>query len=345
MKLVCHIGTPKTASTFLQNTFAANRDWLLGHGVLFPELLTPHPNHITLFYAAAEKLHPFARDYGLKSRDDLAAFREKMRATIAQRIARAPKGVHTMLVSSENMGANLHSPAEIRALHDLFRPHFDEFRITVYLRRQDDAMLSMWGEHMRRGFNGKGFTQFVETCFGPRSLTRYLYYRRLLSNWSEVFGRDALDVRLFDRDHLEGGDILVDFMTILFGRRLPPMAQMTRGKADNIGLAAPVLEFLRLMYPHMPLHRDGVLNQARAELGPRINALPAAPRPRMGAGQSQEIMAHFAADNEWLQAEFFPGLPAPLFPERGEREDGGEPSNIGKLSRKQMAEYAAQLFL
>ena len=89
MKLVCHIGTPKTASTFLQNTCSGNSEWLRINGVIYPSLMSHGSNHLTLFYAASEHIHDFAREYGLKTREDVLNFREKMVAELSNQIEQA----------------------------------------------------------------------------------------------------------------------------------------------------------------------------------------------------------------------------------------------------------------
>ncbi len=341
MKLVCHIGTPKTASTFLQNTVVENRDWFGRNGVIYPDLMSPIPNHITLFYAASEHIHDFAREHGLKSREDVLHFRKKMNKTISDQIAQAPANVHTMLISSENLTGNLHGPESIQNLGDILKPHFDDIRIVVYLRRQDDAILSMYGEYMRKGFNGMSFPEFVEACLGRPSPTPYLYYRRLLSTWIDIFGKDALDVRLFDRDRLAGGDILRDFLTAVLGPDRPDTSGIRPAAADNTGLAAPVLEFLHRMYPYIPRRRNDALNMDRVRLSDRIDALPATPRPRMAPEQSQRIMDHFRPANTWLRETFFPDCDGAVFPDRA---PGDGDSNMGQISIAQFAEYAGRLF-
>ncbi|MFY0312378.1 hypothetical protein ACFMBG_21055 [Leisingera sp. D0M16] len=340
MRLVCHIGTPKTASTFLQNSFAANAGWLQQQGVLYPDLLSRDANHITLFYAAQEGLHDFSRDHGLKSRADVLKFRGRLKDQLASQAAKAPDGTHTMLISSENLTGNLVRPQEIANLREIFGDLFSEIRIVAYLRRQDDALLSMYGEYMRRGFNNMRFTEFLQACMSPKSPAPYLYYRRLLGWWIDAFGKEALDVRLYDRARLAGGDILQDFMTILFETPLPGLQDLSRSPQDNTGLSAPALEFLRQMQPHLPNRKNGAVNPRRRQLQPRIDSLPASPRPRLYKKQSERIMAHFAPANAWLGRVFFPDADGPVFPDRDQDSDKG---NIGKLSLEQFAAFSAHL--
>ncbi len=341
MKLICHIGTPKTASTFLQNTCAANPGWMREHGLLYPDLLAPDPNHITLFYANSDGLHAFARDYGLHSKDDVARFRDKLTKTIARQIRKAPEGVDTMLMSSENLTGNLVSPAGVTRLKEFLAPHFDEIRILIYIRRQDDAILSMYGEFMRRGFTDDTFEDFITKALGPQSVTPYLYYRRVLGMWADAFGQQAITVRKFDRNALIGGDILSDFMAQVLRQDIAPdLAGLTPSPDNNVGLSAPVLEFLRRMYPTISNRRGDDLNPLRPLLQPMINTLPAAPRPKMSRDQSRRIMQHFRPANIWVKQTFFPDHQGPLFPARPQSAGKG---NLGKVSLDQFAEFAGKL--
>lgn len=301
MKLTLHIGTPKTASTYLQNICAANPEWLAGHGILYPDLKSPTPNHITLYYASAKNIHDFARDFGLQSQEDVLAFRDELSEHIRRQIETAPRGIDTMLMSSENLTGNLIGAPGVQSLHEMLAPLFDEIRVIVYLRRQDDAILSMYGEFMRRGFSDDTFDAFMTRALGKATPTPYLYYKRVLDMWIDAFGREAISVRLFGSDWLRDGDILTDFMTELTQADAPPdFTGLNRTAFDNVGLSAPALEFLRRMYSFIPNRKDKVLNPVRGRLNPAINALPSEPRPRMSRAQSQRIMEHFAGANGWL---------------------------------------------
>lgn len=340
MKLVCHIGTPKTASTFLQNTCAANEAWLRQHGILYPDLLSSTPNHITLFFAASPGLHDFAKDFGLQSKAELDRFREQLSEAIALQLAEAPADIHTVLVSSENLTGNLLTREGVRNLATFLRPHFDEIEIVAYLRRQDDAILSMYGEFMRRGFSPATFTTFLNRSLGPQSNTPYLYYRKVLGNWIDVFGRDAVTVRIFDRARMVGGDVLTDFFTTILDEA-PDVSGLTPSADDNVGLSAPVLEFLRIVQPLIPYRKNGETNLERRLLSDRINSLPSSPRPKMSSRQSQRIMRHFEPANTWLRDTFFPDHEGPIFPPKDSADADG---NLGEIDLKDFAKLAGDLF-
>lgn len=342
MKLVCHIGTPKTASTFLQNTCAANEKWLRNHGVVYPEMMSPTPNHITLFYANAVGVHDFARDFGLTSPAEVARFRKTLSDGVARQIDAAPRGTHTMLMSSENLTGNLISRDGIARLKNFLAPHFDEISILVYLRRQDDAILSMYAEFMRRGFRpAVKFQRFLELSIGPKSFTPFLFYRTMLSRWIEVFGEEAINVRLFDRGQMRGGNILVDFFTEVLGQTPDDIDALVPSPDENISLSAPALEYLRFMHALIPYRKGGVVNQERAMLDGRINALPSSPRPKMSKAQSERIMRHFKPANTWLQKTFFPDHDGPIFPPKDESDPRG---NLGEVTVEDFARFTRILF-
>jgi len=339
MKLVCHIGTPKTASTFLQNTCAMNPEWLTQNGIIYPDMLSPFANHITLFYAAAEVIHDFARGYGLHTKEDVEKFRKKLSAHFAAQILSAPKGVHTMLMSSENLTGNMRL-AGVRGLYKLLKPHFDEIEIIVYLRRQDDAILSMYGEFMRQGFSNETFDQFIAHALEPAAGPPYLFSRRMLLEWIEVFGQDAVNVRLFAPKHFPDGDILKDFLSQVLHTEDIDTTGIERSTNNNISLSAPVLEFLRRVQPAIPFMKDDAVNLNRTRLETRINQLPSKPRPQMSIEQSKRIMKTFAPANRWVRDSFFPDHKGPLF---SARNDLNEQGNVGKVTLKDFANFTRQL--
>lgn len=340
MKLICHIGTPKTASTLIQNSLDANPKWLAERGIGYGKVLAPDANHITLFYAVANTVHDFARDYGLHSMEDLKRFRGEVSERIEWHKNKLGPDVHTMVYSSENLTGNMRHPDEIARLKEFLSPHFDDIIIVIYVRRQDDAILSMYGEFMRRGFSDDHFRDFVDICLGPDSPTPYLYYRRELQRWIDVWGADSIIVRRFSSADFIDGDIMADFMGILLNSWEPNMDGFGASRDDNRGLSAPMIELLRRWHPHISFMKDDKPNPQRTLLTPILNQMPTKPRPIMGAGTARHIMRHFEPANNWLKQTFFPELEGPFFPDRPDHPERG---NLGQISQQEIIELSGEL--
>ena len=44
---------------------------------------------------------------------------------------------------------------------------------------------------------------------------QYFEYDNLLERWAGEFGRDKITVRLYSKEHLEGNDVIQDFMSVI----------------------------------------------------------------------------------------------------------------------------------
>ncbi|MEX3317143.1 hypothetical protein [Sulfitobacter sp. PS-8MA] len=324
----------------IQNSFAANEDWLAERGIAYGKVLAPDANHITLFFACAEKIHDFARVYGLNTPAEVAEFRSRLSRRIEEHKASLPEHVTTMVMSSENLLGNLRTQAEIRSLKSFLSQHFDDIEIVLYVRRQDDALISMYGEFMRRGFSDETFDQFIKTCAGPDSPVPYLYYRRELSKWISVWGKEKMVVRRFSPVDFIQGDILADFMGVVQRTWTPDMEGFKPSPEPNLGLSAPALEFLRRLHPAIPFVKNGKPNEQRSKLTPFINALPKQPRPVMAAATARRIMDPFQNANRWLKNEFNPTLEGAFFPARADHPEFG---NLGQLTLEDSIELTGQL--
>ena len=109
-----------------------------------------------------------------------------------------------MVYSSEHFHSRVRQRHEIVRLYDRLAPLYDRIRILVYLRRQDALALSAYNTALQAG-ETRALTLSRITATTP-----YYDYLSLLQRWAEVFGEDALEVRLFDKAHLVSGDVVAD---------------------------------------------------------------------------------------------------------------------------------------
>lgn len=340
MKLVCHIGIAEAAAAHIQDSLAANNDWLLTHGLAYADLLSPTPNHITLFFACASEVHRLAQDYGLSSPKALADFRVELAAHIDAQIADPPARAHTLVMSSPALTGLMRREGEIARLHELLAPRFEEVKILVYVRRQDDALLLKYNELIRRGQSRATFPDFVETCLGSDNPMPHLDYQRALAPWLRVWGRDSIVLRRFSAVDFIQDNVLADVMGVLLETWEPDLTGLRPAPDPARVVSAPALEFLRQIHPAVPFIKEGRPNPQRRALMPAINALPEQPRPIMPAALSHQIMGHYRASNNWLSTQFTDTPTAPFFPHRPDHPDHG---TLGHLSPRQATGLAGQL--
>lgn len=63
-----------------------------------------------------------------------------------------------------------------------------DVKIVLYLRRQDDYLQSWYSESVKHGYSGS-----VESSYSSRK--GRFNYSKLVKNWADVFGKDAIVVR------------------------------------------------------------------------------------------------------------------------------------------------------
>ena len=339
MRLICHIGTPKTAASQIQNSFVANRAWLANHGISYPDLLVPDGNHIALFFACSLVVNDFAREHGLYTAEELRELRECLSAHIKQYVDGLDDTIHTVVMSSEILTGSMQHPDAIARLKKLLSPFFDEITIVVYTRRQDDAVLAMYGEFIQTGISNAPFREFVDLCLSPDGPTPYIFYRKLLAPWVKIWGKDNIIVRRFSPIDFIDGNILADFMGIVQNTWEPDMDGFIPSQDDTLALSAPMLEFLRSLYPHIASTEIGKPDPKHAALSPYLSEMPTTPRPVMGASTARRIMQMFADANDWLRDTFFPELDGPFFPAR---PDQPENSNLGQITLEEFTELTGR---
>jgi hypothetical protein len=236
MKLILHIGTPKTGTTALQQFLYANRESLAAYG--FHYATAPHGlpggNHV-------------ANALNLDQNPAVYAFFTK-HMDLARR-----RGAHTILLSGENLSVMsvVHAMPRrevcanaverdhglIETLKALIPDGIDTSRVVCYFRRPDRYAESLYSQHVKRGiiFDGT-FEEFLPI------IRPALLYDQHMRSWSDAFGRENCIVRLYEATR---ADIVTDFMANVVG--VNDISQFTHlENAGNERLSRDVLEFKRL---------------------------------------------------------------------------------------------------
>jgi len=328
VKLYLHIGTEKTGTTSVQKFLRFNRDLLKRQGILYP-LAPGSENHIALAALAKEAGGELWDILGIGGGSDCQRFRDTIREKL--RLELSEQSYHTVIMSGEHCSSRLRTDEEVRRLHDFLCPFFENVCIVVYLRRQDDFLLSTYSTDIKNGSSRPLSPPDKETI-----KFRYDYWE-LISRWSRVFSREQLICRRYGEKSLVGRDIIDDFMVALGLQQNPNFA---RPRNQNESLDAECLEFLRLLNQHLPL------GKRRGNLVATLQAISCGPLMDLSPEIRENLMTAVRASNRLVAAEYFHNGIAeagdPLF---GPRGDGRARAHGHPLSMEKAVKIAATLLM
>ncbi len=305
-RAILQIGTEKTGTTTLQVFLKANRDRLRAQGFVYPRFCGDvNQTGLAVFAMDDARADPLKQSWNIGAATDMDSFRRRFRAEAALELGDG----RTAIFCNEHCHSRLKTPAEVARLRNFLAGFFDEIRVSVYLRRQDELALSLYTTRLKSGA--------TDSEMFPRTSSEDLFfnYDRSLRLWEDAFGRENIHVRLFGRSALTGGSIVTDFLTAW---AIGTPADFAPVADQNESLQPAAQEFLRQLNFHLgpepggpsALPRELVAGPLSAALSRHFAGRGAQP----GRAEAMAFYDLFRASNAALAARYFPGSGA-LFSE------------------------------
>ena len=270
MRLFIHIGWPKTGSTALQAFCAAHPAQLAAHGVQY------YRNRKNL-----PALNALAKDIrqGRDMTAERAAFAAWCDAAVGDKV----------LISAEQF-ATL-DPAQLARV--IAPERWERVTVIAYLRAQE-AVLEGWYKQLVKWGNRLSLRDFLRqlTTFSD---VEYAAHLGRWQAWCDGLPGGEMQVRLFERAALVGGDIGADMFATM-GLTDPAL----RAGRDNPSPSAPLVE-LYLKLPEIKslqkINRIMVASEHPAATGSG---------DLFSAELVTQIRRRFAPSNETVRARYFP---------------------------------------
>lgn len=327
-KLILHIGAHKTATTTIQRVLAKNRTSLAKYGVWYPaysELFPSMSDH----YAHLDVAKGLMGDSKRFTLEKVEKFFAKLRAG-ADEMA----GIEAVLISAEPFyrgkiaGSGNYWDQRQRYIERLERiVPFDDVEVVLVVRRQDNYLESLYNEHVKVTRYSKDIWTFFQ------DYKSRFEYKKQIEAWTRYF--PAFDVLTFE-DLVASGNVTHEFLAAATGRRDIVFDGAVTER--NVSLPFDLTEFKRLLNS-TPL--------SRAELGDVVDTLSAvaAARDSRGGGgrrlsaeDRRNVMAEFAADNDWINDTYFDSRSQGLFP-----ASIGDDDVATELDTQTVADIAAEV--
>jgi len=194
-----HVGMPKTGTSSIQETFAANPCANIRYAPL------PNANHSLLSAICFERAPERNRPNKLLGLDRPAAFqrRRKMLRQLSKALNQQAHQSETsaILFSGERFSNAVKSDAGVHEkMRDYLSRWCDSFRIFGYVRPLQSLLPSDFQQRIQVGRAAKLDLDWY-----------YPNYRQKFEKFDAVYGRDRVSLRKFSRADLLQGDVVLDF--------------------------------------------------------------------------------------------------------------------------------------
>ncbi|MAT91811.1 MAG: hypothetical protein CME59_04360 [Halioglobus sp.] len=310
MRAIVHIGTEKTGTTSIQKLLYVNRRKFRGAGYHFIQSAGKQNNRALPAYCINDdKFDDFYRHQGILTLEQRQEYKAGFLREFEAELASLPRGVHTVLISSEHFHSRIRTEEEMDNVHALLSPYFEDIRILCYLREQVTTCASYYSTHLKSG-GMESFDVFMQRC-APGNY--YFNYHTMLANWERCFGRDALEVALFDKQHFLNGDLLDDFTA-----RIDPslVGKVNKNfQSENESLTPAGQAFALAVNRAFPIRTASVEEGAIRDKCRKLINQRSRGKGQLPSLESQhELFDAFRESNELLREKFFPDE-GPLFRE------------------------------
>ena len=329
MRLTLLIGPTEQATARLRAIFKEKAGPLQKQGVVAPDW-----NHVRLYTACAEPeavgVLRFKRGMGspLVPRTLTSEFQTLLKSDLAK-----IKGDHVVFAAAQ-LGNLLHEPAELKRLHALLSPHFDDIQIVAHVGEQARLLCAHFGyaiaEGRRFGLDPElalaAGDNWWQGALGMRGHNDpyaglfndvqhppfWLDYKHLLAAWEAQFGTGNVTLRPLDIAHLmspEGSDEVAKVLGIK-----PNLGSVKPGRIVNPEPAANLTrmqQFNDVLIRYLQTHDLLCPREVWAQM---LGALRVT-GPGIDPGALFAISDHFKSDNAAL-CKMFPDLKTAFRPAR-----------------------------
>lgn len=303
--LYIHIGTSKTGTTTIQTYCGINREQLKSKGVLFP-IMPYHYDRITE-NRNGHFLYATIYENGVRNK-------EKEKQVLKQEldyIVDCFKEYDNVLLSEESIWWA--TATRRKGLWKYLQKHSQQnnyqVKIIVYLRRQDQFMMSRYNQILKTDTGGgtQRFYEYFKDMNGKYKCV--MNYRQRLDYMAKFFPKENIVVKRFDRSYFYNGDLNADFLHILGVEIDDTFAELP--KDENLGISVQSGELKRV------LNRLGTMTFAENQkilqmLNECEELLPKREVSIMTTEHIEKFMKKFIDDNESIAVDYI-GDGKPMF--------------------------------
>lgn len=277
-RVILHIGRHKTGTTAIQRFLRRNAELLAANGFCYPDYgirgFGHHEIGASITREAVSRLKCNSGEVVRELRNGLDAALHEQNSTV--------------IISSESF-QNC-APAVVRKLFDGY-----DVEVVVYLREQVRYLLSAYAQKVQA-------TDYAETLESFHQANSHSTYEEFLESWETEFP-SRVRVHNYDREELEGGNVVVDFAVRYLGLDSPVVAELCSGNDANPSLSRDLLEFKLRVNRGEALSEEHslMLYKGLANLVPEVGS----GGPRISPDLAARVVKRYKRSNKRIARRYF----------------------------------------
>lgn len=238
--LYLHVGTSKTGTTALQQFCADNRELLQEEGFCFPESVYKYPL-VSLNRNAHFMIGHIAGEDGKYDKKEA----KRILALGYENLNQCFSHYDNVILSDESIwwASGTYRKNVFKKLRANQEKNGYVVKIVVYLRRQDDFLCSRWNQMVKKDVLTETWDEHFRSA--PDQMDHVLNYAAKLNMLADLFGRENLIVRRFDRKNFYQGTIFADFLHSI-GLELTDRFVLPESEV-NLTIKGNTVEVMRVM--------------------------------------------------------------------------------------------------
>ncbi|MFG5126537.1 hypothetical protein [Campylobacter lari] len=310
MTAYVHIGTEKTGTTSIQKFLSENRYILEKNNILYSYALGANDSQWDFAFLAYNNIRDdeYCLSREIYSKEKFLSYKRKLYYDLKSELNKSC--CNNIVISSEHLSSRLQNIKEIKRLRKiLYILGFNNIKIIVYLREVGSMSLSSYSTELKAGK--------VEVAVSlPKYFENLGNYKKILSNWISIFGKENIIVRIFDKLEFYKEDLIKDFS---FNIGLKWNEEFKIPNRLNTVLDLMGFELLKRINQRLPWKINNQINYLRGDIGIICERFFSSKDPFLKFNPPKEIMQsyidYFEESNEWVRKEFFPHKER-LFPKK-----------------------------